>query len=192
MHIQDVPNFPKPGVLFKDITSLLADFIRDVPNFPKPGVLFKDITPLLADAEAFESAINQMVNMLPPSTTHIVGLESRGFIFGAAIAAKAALPFVLARKPGKLPGETVSAEFTLEYGTDTLQMHKDAFEGYPDAQVTIVDDVLATGGTLKAAQDLVAKAGATVAGNLVLMELSFLNGRERLIPETYSLIKYED
>lgn len=159
----------------------MTDFdglIRDVPDFPKPGVVFKDITPLLADADGFAAAIAAMAD--PWRGVHInaiAGIESRGFILGAALACELGVGFVPIRKPGKLPAATIGVDYALEYGSDRVEMHEDAF--LPGARVLLVDDVLATGGTLAAARTLIEKLEATVVGAMLLMELTFLDGRRR-------------
>ena len=168
----------------------LRALIRDVPDFPEPGIVFKDITPLLADGEAFASAIAAMgdaASSLDP--TVIVGIESRGFIFGAPIAARLGLGFIPVRKFGKLPWSTHTQTYDLEYGTDTLEMHQDAVG--PGDRVVVVDDVLATGGTAAATVDLVRGGGATVAAVSVLIELEFLAGRSRLDVPVQTLIAYD-
>jgi adenine phosphoribosyltransferase len=159
----------------------LADLIRDVPDFPQPGVLFKDITPLLSSAHAFAEAIEALCLVSPGDVDIVAGLEARGFIFGAPVALALGAGFVPIRKPGKLPGRTVEESYALEYGTETLTAHADAID--PGARVLIVDDVLATGGTVAAAARLVSKLGGTLAGVTVLMELEFLNGRQRLLEQ---------
>jgi adenine phosphoribosyltransferase len=164
--------------------------IRDVPDFPKPGIVFKDVMPLLADATAFRQTIEELAEWSRPRAPDLVlGAEARGFIFGGALAYELGCGFVPARKPGKLPWETVEAQFELEYGTDTLQVHRDAFaEG---ARVIVLDDVLATGGTAKAKIELVEKLGAEVVGALFVIELEFLRGREKLAGyEVHSLVRY--
>ncbi len=168
----------------------LRDRIRDIPDFPKPGILFKDIMPLVADAEYFRTAIDQLVEQARPLQPDIVlGAEARGFIFGGALAYQLGCGFVTARKPGKLPAATVEATYQLEYGTDSLHMHEDAIPA--GARVVIHDDVLATGGTARAKVDLVEKVGATVVGLLFVIELAFLNGREKLDGyDVRSLIQY--
>ena len=154
-------------------------FVRDVPDFPKPGVVFKDITPLLDNAEAFRAAIDAMAEpVLALLPTHVLGLESRGFIFGSALAHKLGLGFVPARKPGKLPRPTFSEPFALEYGNDHLEIHQDAFR--PGDRVLIVDDVLATGGTGSAARRLVERTGAQAVALTLFIELDFLKGQEQL------------
>ena len=150
--------------------------LRDVPDFPRPGILFKDITPLLADADAFAAAIAEMAGPWRGERLDaIVGIESRGFILGAALAHELGIGFVPVRKPGKLPARTLSLDYALEYGSDRLQIHADALP--PGARVIVVDDVLATGGTLKAALALTRQQGAEVIGAAVLLELGFLDAR---------------
>ena len=157
----------------------LRSFIRDIPDFPKPGILFKDITPLLADPRGFAACLQQLADAVREHDVDaIVGMESRGFIFGAALAAKLERPFVPARKPGKLPAQTASVSYELEYGTDSLEMHVDALKS--GDRVLIVDDLIATGGTAKATGELVRKVGGSVAAYAFVIELSFLNGRKLL------------
>ena len=152
------------------------NLLRDVPDFPKPGILFKDITPVLGDAQAFASAIAEMAAPWREATPNaVVGIESRGFILGAALAHALGIGFVPVRKPGKLPARTLSLDYALEYGSDRLQIHADALP--PGARVIVVDDVLATGGTLKAALALTRQQGADVIGAAVLLELGFLDAR---------------
>ncbi len=168
----------------------LKSIIRDVPDFPKPGILFKDITPVLSNPDAFEVVVDALAGLTRAvGATHVVGIESRGFILGTPVAVGLGLPFIPVRKPGKLPAETARVEYELEYGTDALEIHKDALcEG---DRVVIIDDLLATGGTAEAACQLVETTGAKVAGVLVMIELSFLNGVERLKPhDVHSLIRY--
>lgn len=158
-----------------------ASLIRDIPDFPRPGVMFKDITPLLADARGFADCLDAMA--APWRNRHVelvCGTESRGFIFGAALAPLLGAGFVPLRKPGKLPAATESVEYQLEYGSDRLEVHCDAVA--PGQGVLIVDDVLATGGTLAASRELVERIGARVIGGAVLLELEFLKGRERWGP----------
>ncbi len=156
-----------------------ASLIRDVPDFPQPGILFKDITPALADAEALREIVDTLAERIVAlSPDRIVGIESRGFLFGVPVAYKLGLPFSPVRKMGKLPYQTIQQEYALEYGTNTVEAHVDAVE--PGDRVVIVDDLLATGGTAMAAAALVERLGGTVAGFAFLVELSFLNGRERL------------
>ena len=168
----------------------LRTFVREVPDFPKPGVSFKDITPLLSDAKAFADAVERMAE--PVSTmqpTHVMGLESRGFIFGSALAQKMGLGFVPARKPGKLPLPIFSESYGLEYGSDALEIHQDSFKA--GDRVLIVDDVLATGGTAAAACRLVARTGAQPLALTLFIELGFLPGREKLsgLP-IFSVLRY--
>jgi adenine phosphoribosyltransferase len=167
-----------------------SDFIRDVPDFPSPGILFKDITPLLANPKAFQSTIDQLsAKARELGATAIAGPEARGFLFGAPLALAIDVPFVPIRKKGKLPWKTYSIEYQLEYGSDILEIHKDGLAA--EQRVLIVDDVLATGGTVKACWDLVKKVGATPVGCAFVIELSFLNGRAKLAPaEVFSLAIY--
>jgi adenine phosphoribosyltransferase len=156
----------------------LAAHVRDVPDFPKAGVLFKDITPLLADARAFRECVDALVAPWRGKPIDaICGIEARGFIFGAALARALDTGFVPLRKPGKLPAATLGADFELEYGLARLEMHTDALA--PGARVLLIDDVLATGGTLVAARQLVERLGAEIAGAAVVIELAFLRGRAR-------------
>ncbi len=157
----------------------IADYIAEIPDYPKPGVLFRDITTLLADGEAFHEAIEQMAAKVSDLDFDlIIGSEARGFLFGTPLAYKLHKPFALVRKKGKLPRQTVSADYALEYGTATLEMHKDSIQ--PGQKVLIVDDLMATGGTIQAMARLTETLGGTVAGVLVLMELKDLGCREML------------
>jgi adenine phosphoribosyltransferase len=154
-------------------------FIRDVPDFPSPGILFRDVTPLLAHPDAFHAAVRAMAEPFraaPPRK--ILGIEARGFLFGAALARELHVGIVPARKPGKLPRAAKRISYGLEYGKDSLEVHEDAFE--PGERVLVVDDVLATGGTAKAASELAELAGANVIGISVFIELAALGGRGRL------------
>ncbi len=151
--------------------------IREIPDYPKPGILFRDITPMLANAQAFNVILEEMSKHNGDAQV-IAGIEARGFIFGSALAAHSQLSFVPIRKSGKLPSKTISAKYGLEYGNDEIEVHVDAF--LPNQKVLIVDDVLATGGTILAAIELAQRCGAEVAGVLVLMELDFLQGRGRI------------
>ena len=154
-------------------------FVRDVPDFPKAGILFRDITPLLASPEAFRAAVSAMAEPFRGREVHrVVGIEARGFMFGAAIARDLGLGFVPVRKPGKLPGRTEKIAYGLEYGSDGLEVHADAFA--PGEVALVVDDVLATGGTAAAAVELVERLGARVAGLTFFIELGALRGRSRL------------
>jgi adenine phosphoribosyltransferase len=168
----------------------LAAKIRDVPDFPKPGIVFKDIMPLLADAAALRQTIDELAAWAEPRRPDIVlGAEARGFITGGALACKLGCGFVAARKPGKLPWRTVSAKYALEYGFDALELHADAIVG--GHRVLVHDDVLATGGTAKAKCELVEQLGGEVVGVLFIISLDFLNGRERLAGyDVHSLIQY--
>lgn len=165
----------------------LHRLIRDIPDFPKPGIMFKDITPLLADPSGLALAVEFMANPFRTQKIDIVvGAESRGFIFGTAIAQSLSCGFVPVRKPGKLPSERKSITYSLEYGTDTLEIHQDAIK--PDQRVLMVDDLLATGGTMRACCNLVEGLGATIIGIAVLIELEFLNGRKKLKPHEVSAV----
>ena len=169
----------------------LKSLIIDVPDFPKPGIVFKDFTPLLADSRGLALAVELMAN--PYRTQHVdvvVGAESRGFIFGIAVAQALSVGFVPIRKKGKLPRATVRAEYALEYGTDCLEMHADALR--PGQRVLIVDDLLATGGTLTAACELVRGRKATVLGLTVLIELLALRGRDRIasVGDVHAVLTY--
>jgi adenine phosphoribosyltransferase len=170
----------------------LRAFVRDIPDFPSPGIVFRDITPLLLDAEALDAAVAGLAARVEPADVDfVVAAEARGFILGAALARELGAGFVPARKPGKLPAKTVSAEYTLEYGIDALEVHADALAH--GARVLVHDDLLATGGTAGALCDLVADLGAEVLGCAFLVELCFLGGRARLAPhQVYSLIQYTD
>lgn len=168
----------------------LREFIRDVPDFPKPGILFRDITPLLHSAEAFADSIQRLAEPYREmSITRIAAVESRGFIFGGAMAQLLGCGFIPIRKPAKLPWRTFRHEYELEYGSDALEVHHDALSA--DDRVLIVDDVLATGGTAAAAAALVAMCGAQAVGLAILIELKFLGGRQRLegIP-VHALVEY--
>ena len=168
----------------------LKDFVRDVPDFPKPGILYKDITPLLNDAAAFKAAIDRMAAKYREASVDVVAAaEARGFLFGVPLAMQLGVAFVPVRKKGKLPYRTHTVEYDLEYGTDTLEMHIDGVE--QGQKVLIVDDLLATGGTVAACCELVESCGATVVGCAFLIDLTFLGGAERLAPrEVFSLIEY--
>ncbi|HEV2074406.1 MAG TPA: adenine phosphoribosyltransferase [Thermomicrobiales bacterium] len=162
-----------------DLNTLLKQHIRDVPNFPEPGIIFRDITTLLADAEMFRLVIDKMKDAYSDTRVDkVVVIESRGFIFGTPIAYGLNAGVVPVRKPGKLPGETYAEEYALEYGTNTLEIHQDAIHDHE--HVIIVDDLLATGGTVEATIKLVERSGGEIAGISVLAELVNLKGRERL------------
>ena len=161
------------------VESQVRNLIRDIPDYPKPGIIFKDITPMLGDAGAFTAATRAMADAFRgDAITHVVAIESRGFILGGPVAQALGVGFIPVRKPGKLPAETRREEYALEYGTDVLEIHADACSG--GARVVIVDDVLATGGTAAATQRLVESIGATVVGFSFLIALSFLPGLDRL------------
>lgn len=168
----------------------LKSIIRDIPDFPKPGIIFKDITPLLLNHESFKKTVDLLIDRYrDKKIDKVIGIESRGFIFGPMIAYAIGAGFVPVRKPGKLPYETISIEYELEYGTDTLEIHKDAIE--PGDRVLIADDLIATGGTAKAVADMVAKLGGETVELAFVIELSFLNPREKTgdLP-VFSLIQF--
>jgi adenine phosphoribosyltransferase len=169
----------------------LAAFIRDIPDFPQPGIVFKDITPLMADAVALDAAVTGLAAYAAPLGVDVViAAEARGFLLGAALARELGAGFVLARKPGKLPYETVRAEYLLEYGSDALELHSDAVA--QGSRVLVHDDLLATGGTAKALCDLVERLDGRVVGCAFLIELAFLDGRARLEPhDVHALLRYE-
>ena len=157
----------------------LTKYLRDVPDFPKPGIIFKDISPLLASPEALEECIRQMAALVEnEKIDRVAGIESRGFLFGAPLAMRLGCGFTPIRKPGKLPWRTNRVEYVLEYGTDALEIHQDGVE--KGHRVLLVDDLLATGGTMKAAADLVTGIGGELVGCLFAIELAFLPGREKL------------
>jgi adenine phosphoribosyltransferase len=168
----------------------LAKYIRDIPDFPKPGILFKDITPLLAQPQAFRQSIEQLcAHYQSAKIDAVAAAEARGFLFAAPMALELDRPLVPLRKPGKLPYKTHALQYDLEYGSAELQIHTDGLT--PGARVLLVDDLLATGGTMQAGCKLVEKAGGQVAGCAFLVELTFLKGRERLQPhEIFSLLQY--
>ena len=168
----------------------LKPYIRDVPDFPKKGIIFKDITPLLKSPQAFSSVIQNLADRYRPlKLDAVVAIESRGFIFGGALARELGVAFVPVRKPGKLPWKSIQQSYELEYGTDKLEIHEDSFAR--GAQALILDDVLATGGTAAATAQLVEKAGGQVLEAAFLIDLTFLNGRQKLknIP-VYSIIQF--
>ena len=169
---------------------MIERFIRDVPDFPKPGILFKDITPLLQDGAAFGQCIDQLIGLVPSSSYDVVcGIESRGFLFGAPLALRTGKGFVPIRKPGKLPYKSVSQSYDLEYGTDRIEIHVDAVKR--GQRVLLLDDVLATGGTMGAAVKLMRQIGGEVVATAIEIEQMFLNGRQRRadVP-VQSLVKY--
>jgi adenine phosphoribosyltransferase len=172
--------------------TLIAErLIRDIPDFPRPGILFKDITPVLSSPEAMREVIDRFIEFaLPKRPDAIVGIESRGFVFGMPLALEMGLPFVPVRKLGKLPFQTIHEEYALEYGTNTVEMHVDAISA--GDRIIIVDDLLATGGTACAAKRLVKRLGGTIEGFTFLMELEFLHGRVALVnDDVLALINIE-
>ena len=168
----------------------LKALVRDVPDFPKPGIVFKDIMPLLADAEALDFTVQELADWIAPKKPDLIlGAEARGFITGGALACRLGCGFVAARKPGKLPWRTVSAKYALEYGFDVLELHADAIAG--GQRVIVHDDLLATGGTARAKCELVEQLGGEVVGVAFIISLDFLNGRDRLAGyDVHSLIQY--
>lgn len=168
----------------------LKKYIRDIPDFPKEGIIFKDITTLLSDKEAFGQSIAALVEPYKGrAIDYVIGVEARGFVFGAAVAHALGAGFVPIRKKGKLPYKTQSVTYDLEYGTDTLEVHEDGVP--PGSKVLIVDDLLATGGTVKAVADLVSSQKADIIGLAFLIELTFLNGKDKLGNyDVYSVIQY--
>jgi adenine phosphoribosyltransferase len=170
----------------------LRDYIADIPDYPREGIVFRDITPLFLDAGALRETVRLLSDYARPyGVDFVVSAEARGFLLGGAVAAEIGAGFIPARKPGKLPREVNTVEYVLEYGVDALEVHKDALAG--GARVLVHDDLLATGGTARALCDLVESAGAEVAGCAFVIELAFLGGRERLAPhDVCSLIVYEE
>jgi adenine phosphoribosyltransferase len=170
----------------------LAQYVRDIPDFPKPGIVFKDITPVMASPEALRGAVKGLADYARPLDIDVViAAEARGFLLGAALALELGAGFVLARKPGKLPRETVRAEYLLEYGTDALELHTDAVAH--GSRVLVHDDLLATGGTAEALCSLAEQLGGEVAGCAFFIELTFLHGRERLSRyDVHALLRYDE
>lgn len=170
----------------------VRDLIRDVPDFPRPGIVFKDLTPLLADPDAFGMTVDAVAEWARPLEPDlVVAAEARGFIVGGALACRLDAGFIPARKPGKLPHETVGVEYLLEYGPDALHLHRDALAA--GARVLVHDDLLATGGTAQAVCELVEQLGGEVVGCAFLVELSFLSGRDRLAPRpVHALLSYDE
>jgi adenine phosphoribosyltransferase len=172
---------PKPNAAKNDPLAYARCFIRDVPDFPKPGILFKDITPLLADPRAFHIVLDTLAErFIGEHVDAVVGVDARGFIFGGALAARLNASFVPARKPGKLPAATDRVAYQTEYSVAELEMHKGSLK--EESRAIVVDDLLATGGTAKAAADLVRGQGAYVVAYAFVVELGFLGGREKLLP----------
>jgi adenine phosphoribosyltransferase len=168
----------------------LKDYIRSVPDFPKPGIMFRDISTLLRDADAWQVAMGRLSKAVAPARPDLLaGVESRGFLLAAPLATKLGCGFVMLRKPGKLPGPTVSLSYALEYGTDSLHIQQDAI--VPGQRVVVVDDLLATGGTMAASIALLQKVGAEVTGAAAVIELGFLNGRARVGVPVTALVRYD-
>jgi len=170
---------PLPAPLTAPIGEIVASRLRDVPDFPVPGVVFKDFTPLLSDGPALRAVVQDIAGRYAGHVDVIVGIEARGLILGAAVAYELGVGFVPVRKAGKLPGQTHSAEYDLEYGSAVIEVHADAFAG--GRRAVVMDDVLATGGTAEAACDLVERAGGSVEAVEVVLELCFLHGRSKLV-----------
>ena len=169
----------------------LKDHIRAVPDFPKPGILFYDVSTLLAHPDAWQVALGRLAHIVSKYQPDVLaGIESRGFLVAAPLAAKLGIGFCMVRKPGKLPGEIISHEYDLEYGSDTLQIQRDAIA--PGQRVVVLDDLLATGGTLGASLALFDKVGAKVVGAACIIELTFLNGRDKVDVPFDALIQYDD
>ena len=174
----------------------LARFVREVPDFPKPGILFRDITPLLADARAFARATEALAGFAPAGVDAVAGMEARGFIFGVAVAARLSLPFIPIRKAGKLPLETVSASYRLEYGESSAQAHADALARCTKvgtkvgAKVLLADDLIATGGTLRACAEVIEQLGAEAVMAACLIELKGLGGREQYARPLTTVLQY--
>lgn len=177
--MSDVTDVTKPLTeAGQTLAAYAASRLRDVPDFPEPGVVFKDVTPLLADGEAFSAVVRDIAERRRGTVDLVAGIEARGFIFGAAVAHELGIGFVPVRKAGKLPGKTVGVSYDLEYGSATIEIHEDSFVG--GERVLVIDDVLATGGTAAATCDLLEGSGATVVGFEAVIELAFLRGRSRL------------
>jgi len=169
----------------------LRRYVRDIPDFPKPGILYRDLTPLMGDAAAFAETVQRLAALVAGHGAEVVAaVESRGFIFGAPVAVRLGLPFVPLRKPGKLPFRTRHGRYDLEYGSDGIEIHEDALTH--GARVVVLDDLLATGGTMQAAINLVRQRGGEVTAAACIIELSFLNGRNRIDVPFTSMIAYEN
>jgi adenine phosphoribosyltransferase len=161
------------------LTDRLRASIRDIPDFPKPGILFKDITPVLLDPELFRATVGALADWTAERDPHkVIGVDARGFLFAGAVADRLGVGLVPARKPGKLPSETIRTSYDLEYGVNTLEVHRDAIQ--PGERIVVVDDLLATGGTIEAAMRLIEGLGGEIAGLAFVIELGFLDGRARL------------
>lgn len=169
----------------------LKQHIRSIPDFPKPGIMFRDISTLLRDADAWQVAMGRLAKAVAPARPDLLaGVESRGFLLAAPLASKLGCGFIMLRKPGKLPGPTISLNYALEYGSDSLHVQADAVA--PGQRVVVVDDLLATGGTMQAAITLLQKVGAEVTAAAVIIELGFLDGRSRIGVPVTALVRYDD
>lgn len=178
--------------LTKEEKDIIINSIRDIPDFPKPGILFKDITTLLSNAEALDILMTHLENKYKPYTLdYVAGIDARGFIFGSILADRLGVGFVPVRKKGKLPYTTVAEKYSLEYGFDEVEIHIDAFDSKKGARVLLIDDLVATGGTAKAAASLIDKVGAHCVEACFIMELEFLNGREKINAPVYSVLQID-
>lgn len=178
--------------LTKEEKDIIINSIRDIPDFPKPGILFKDITTLLSNAEALDTLMTHLENKYKPyALDYVAGIDARGFIFGSILADRLGVGFVPVRKKGKLPYTTVAEKYSLEYGFDEVEIHIDAFDSKKGARVLLIDDLVATGGTAKAAASLIDKVGAHCVEACFIMELEFLNGREKINAPVYSVLQID-
>lgn len=179
-------------ILTEEEKNIILNSIRDIPDFPKPGILFKDITTLLSDAKAFDTLMTHLEQRYKSyDLDFIAGIDARGFIFGSILADRLGVGFVPVRKKGKLPYTTVAEKYTLEYGFDEVEIHIDAFDSKEGAKVLLIDDLIATGGTAKAAESLIDKVGANCVEACFIMELGFLNGREGFNAPVYSVLEID-
>lgn len=180
------------STLAKEDKQIILESIRDIPDFPKPGIIFKDITTLLSSPRAFNTLMDHLTNRyLGYELDYIAGIDARGFIFGAILADRLGVGFVPVRKKGKLPYTTVAEKYSLEYGFDEVEIHIDAFGSKDGAKVLLIDDLIATGGTAKAAANLINKVGAHCVEACFIMELGFLNGRECINAPVYSVLQID-
>ena len=196
-YIKSIPDFPQPGIIFRDVTSVtenmkkIEEYVTSIPDFPEPGIIFRDITSVIGDPDGLKLAIDSLDDLLEGVDYDVVaGAESRGFIFGAPLAYKNGKGLVLVRKKGKLPRETVEMSYDLEYGQATIEIHKDSIK--PGEKVVLVDDLIATGGTIEAAAKLIESLGGIVVKMVFLIELTDLKGRERLSKyDVASVVQFE-